>query len=264
MLYAIVAVLVLILDQGLKYYVTLNIPLNTGSVTLIPKVLSLMNIHNTGAAFGMLGGGAMRWGFVVLAVGFTGVVVWALMTGRVKSRTIRWLLVLIAAGGIGNAIDRALFGYVVDMFHFDLSFLSWFAIFNVADIAITVPGILLCIAIFFSSDGEKRAEKQEKTEKPKVVLRSRKKEPDPELKARRDAGKLYDASDTRSATASSASSMTTPPPTTRPIPSASSSTRPPNRSGRSRSPGRNRRPHRSSRNPPRPKPICPWSSSSAA
>ena len=193
MLYAIVAVLVLILDQGLKYYVTLNIPLNTGSVTLIPKVLSLMNIHNTGAAFGMLGGGAMRWGFVVLAVGFTGVVVWALMTGRVKSRTIRWLLVLIAAGGIGNAIDRALFGYVVDMFHFDLSFLSWFAIFNVADIAITVPGILLCIAIFFSSDGEKRAEKQEKTEKPKVVLRSRKKEPDPELKARRDAGKLYDA-----------------------------------------------------------------------
>lgn len=192
MLYAIVAVLVLILDQGLKYYVTLNIPLNTGSVTLIPKVLSLMNIHNTGAAFGMLGGGAMRWGFVVLAVGFTGVVVWALMTGRVKSRTIRWLLVLIVAGGIGNAIDRALFGYVVDMFHFDLSFLSWFAIFNVADIAITVPGILLCIAIFFSSDGEKRAEKQEKTEKPKVVLRSRKKEPDPELKARRDAGKLYD------------------------------------------------------------------------
>lgn len=192
MLYAIVAVLVLILDQGLKYYVTLNIPLNTGSVTLIPKVLSLMNIHNTGAAFGMLGGGAMRWGFVVLAVGFTGVVVWALMTGRVKSRTIRWLLVLIAAGGIGNAIDRALFGYVVDMFHFDLSFLSWFAIFNVADIAITVPGILLCIAIFFSSDGEKRAEKQEKTEKTKVVLRSRKKEPDPELKARRDAGKLYD------------------------------------------------------------------------
>ena len=192
MLYAIVAVLVLILDQGLKYYVTLNIPLNTGSVTLIPKVLSLMNIHNTGAAFGMLGGGAMRWGFVVLAVGFTGVVVWALMTGRVKSRTIRWLLVLIAAGGIGNAIDRALFGYVVDMFHFDLSFLSWFAIFNVADIAITVPGILLCIAIFFSSDGEKRAEKQEKTEKPKVVLRSRKKEPDPELKARRDAGTLYD------------------------------------------------------------------------
>ena len=153
MLYAIVAVLVLILDQGLKYYVTLNIPLNTGSVTLIPKVLSLMNIHNTGAAFGMLGGGAMRWGFVVLAVGFTGVVVWALMTGRVKSRTIRWLLVLIAAGGIGNAIDRALFGYVVDMFHFDLSFLSWFAIFNVADIAITVFCFVFILYILFGGEG---------------------------------------------------------------------------------------------------------------
>ena len=188
MLYAIAAVLVLVLDQGLKYFVTLKIALNEGVMRLIPGVISLVNIHNSGAAFGMLGGGAMRWGFVILAVGFTGAVVWALAARKLRSPLIRWLLVLIAAGGIGNAIDRALFGYVVDMFHFDLSFLRWFAVFNVADIFITVPGILLCFAIFFSKEEEPKEEKAPA----KVVLHSRKKEPDPELKARRDAGKLYD------------------------------------------------------------------------
>ena len=186
MLYAIAAVLVLVLDQGLKYFVTLKIALNEGVIPLIPGFVSLVNIHNTGAAFGMLGGGAMRWGFVVLALAFTAAVIWALATRKIQSPLIRWLLVLIVAGGVGNAIDRALFGYVVDMFHFELSFLSWFAVFNVADIFITVPGIALCVAIFFSRD-----EKEEKAPA-KVVLRSRKKETDPALKARRDAGKLYE------------------------------------------------------------------------
>ena len=54
MWYAIVAILILIADQGLKYWVTLNIPLDTGHVTLIPGVLELTNIHNNGAAFSIL------------------------------------------------------------------------------------------------------------------------------------------------------------------------------------------------------------------
>ena len=61
MLYAIAALLVLIADQALKYYVTVNIPLDEGVVTLIPNVMSLVNYHNTGAAFSLLsGGGADR------------------------------------------------------------------------------------------------------------------------------------------------------------------------------------------------------------
>ena len=52
MWYAIVAILILIADQGLKYWVTLNIPLDSGHVTLIPGVLELTNIHNNGAEIG--------------------------------------------------------------------------------------------------------------------------------------------------------------------------------------------------------------------
>lgn len=194
MLYAIAAVLVLILDQGLKYYVTLNIDLNTGVMPLIPKVLSLVNIHNTGAAFSMLSGGSMavRVGFVIIALGFTGAVIYALAARKIKSPAMRWLLVLIAAGALGNAIDRALYGYVVDMFHIDLSFLSWFAVFNVADVFISIGGILLCILLILPEKGGEKPEKRTEKEPSKVVLRSKKRPVAPEVRARRESGKLYD------------------------------------------------------------------------
>lgn len=165
MLYAIVAVLALLLDQAVKYYVTLQIDLNTGVQPLIPKVVSLMNIHNTGAAFSMFSGGGARWLFVILAVAITIAVVWALAKQKVKSPLARWMLVLVAAGALGNAIDRALYGYVVDMFK--LEFWKNFAVFNVADIFITVPGVILCIAICLQPEDEEKSTK--------FVLSSRKK-----------------------------------------------------------------------------------------
>ena len=70
MLYAIVALLVLIADQALKYYITLNVPLNEGVIPFIPGFMSLVHHRNTGAAFSMLSGGGARWAFVLLAVVF--------------------------------------------------------------------------------------------------------------------------------------------------------------------------------------------------
>ena len=61
MYYAIAALLALIADQALKYYVTLNIPLDEGVVAFIPHVMSLVHYRPTGAAFSMLSGGWARW-----------------------------------------------------------------------------------------------------------------------------------------------------------------------------------------------------------
>ena len=59
-------------------------------------------------------------------------------------------LSLIAGGAIGNLIDRIFYGYVVDMFMFD--FVD-FAIFNVADIFITLGGIaIIVVLLFFDND----------------------------------------------------------------------------------------------------------------
>ena len=153
MIYAIAAVLVLILDQGLKYWVTVNIALNTGSIPIIPGMLELVNIHNTGAAFGILPGGGWRWIFVVIALVFVVIAVYAIKRGLIRGAVGRWAVVGVVAGAIGNCIDRVLNGYVVDMFK--PTFLEgtvFGAIFNVADIFISCCGVLFCLYILFGSE----------------------------------------------------------------------------------------------------------------
>lgn len=148
MIYAIAAVLVLIADQAMKFWTTKNIFL--GDVTeFIPGVLNLTNIHNYGAAFSILQNA--RWFLVVITLIFViGIIV--LMTQEIiYTKMGRWTTTMILAGAIGNCIDRILYGYVVDMFEF--AFFS-FPVFNVADIFITLFGILFCIHVVLHNEPE--------------------------------------------------------------------------------------------------------------
>ena len=198
MYYAIAALLVLIADQALKYYVTLNIPLGDGVITLTPGFMSLVNYHNTGAAFSMLSGGGARWAFVVLALSFTAAVTYLIVNRKIRSNALRWTLTMVAAGAMGNAIDRAFYGYVVDMFRTD--FMN-FAIFNVADIFITLGGFTLCLAILMMPSekdqkdllyeeeyGEERPESEKNLG---VKLFSEKPQLPEDIAERRRTGKLY-------------------------------------------------------------------------
>lgn len=153
MFYAIAVVLVLIADQALKYWVSLNIDLNTGEQALIPGFIKLVNIHNSGAAFGLLGGGGWRWVFVVVALVFAVVVVYALKRNLIRGKLGRWAAVGVLAGSIGNCIDRVAYGYVVDMFKFEfLGDSRLNAIFNVADVFISCCGVLFCLYIIFGGE----------------------------------------------------------------------------------------------------------------
>ena len=154
MWYAIVAILILIADQGLKYWVTVNIALDTGHVTLIPGVLELTNIHNNGAAFSMLEH-APHWIFIIFTLVFAAIAVFCLRRNVVHGKVGRWSVVLVLAGAVGNCIDRILSGYVVDMFNF---LFVRFAVFNLADVFIVVAGIALCLhVIFYRGDGSEDA-----------------------------------------------------------------------------------------------------------
>ncbi len=155
MLYAIVAVICLILDQALKYWTSANIVLNTGSKELIPGVIHLANVHNTGAAFSMLEGA--RWFFVVLCLVFLAAVIYVLYRNIVKSQGARWALVIVLAGALGNCIDRVISGYVVDMFELSFKIFGFrFPVFNLADIFITVGGVLFCILFLLEPDEKKQ------------------------------------------------------------------------------------------------------------
>lgn len=166
MWYAIVAILILIADQGLKYWVTVNIALDTGHVTLIPGVLELTNIHNNGAAFSMLEH-APHWIFIIFTLVFAAIAVFCLRRNVVHGKVGRWSVVLVLAGAVGNCIDRILSGYVVDMFNF---LFVRFAVFNLADVFIVVAGITLCLhVIFYRGDESESAPKKPRRQRSGAV-----------------------------------------------------------------------------------------------
>lgn len=176
MLYAIIAAIILIGDQWLKYWVTVNITLSTGEAALIPGVVKLVNIHNSGAAFGLLGDASYaRWLFLGVAVLFIIVILVVLTKHLFKSRFANWCAVLALAGAVGNCIDRALYGYVVDMFK--VEFMD-FAVFNVADIFLVVACfafiIYLIVDIFKGKDDEDEYEDEYEDEKPRKAVRGSK------------------------------------------------------------------------------------------
>lgn len=152
MLFAIVAAVILIADQWLKYWVTVNITLSTGSQELIPGVVKLVNIHNSGAAFGLLDNvDYARWIFLAVTAVFV-VVIAVLLVRRVfDSRFAVWCEVLFLTGALGNCIDRVFLGYVVDMFK--IEFVN-FAVFNIADAVLVVSCLMFVIYVFFGSRGD--------------------------------------------------------------------------------------------------------------
>lgn len=140
--------LLILLDQAVKGYVIKEIPLG-GMRRFIPKVVSLTYLKNSGAAFSMLEN--QQWFFTIItliAMGSAFVYLYRHIKGSI------WLLLgltLIISGGIGNFIDRLRQGFVVDMFHLD--FMN-FAIFNVADIYLTIGvGLLLIYLLREESHG---------------------------------------------------------------------------------------------------------------
>ena len=130
MYFLLVALLVIIFDQLTKYYVVSNFYLGE-SVPLIENIFHWTYILNPGAAFGMFEGS--RWFFVVIAIGVL-VGIWY-MKDEINEGG--WMMqygaALFGGGAIGNLIDRARSGLVIDFFDFRI----W-PVFNVADIAICV------------------------------------------------------------------------------------------------------------------------------
>lgn len=134
---SIMIILIVAFDQITKYFASLK--LADGSVAkFIPGVVQFKYAENTGMAFSMLSGA--RWVFIALTVVVCVGVFYYLFSNRCKSLWLYWSLGVILSGGIGNLIDRIRFGYVVDFI--EPTFVN-FAIFNIADCAVTCGAVVL-------------------------------------------------------------------------------------------------------------------------
>lgn len=144
-LYIAAILVMIVVDQAVKHWAfTVLQPQHT--IPLIENVFHLTYIENRGAAFSMFAKFDSRWIFVALAAVITLAICYALSKKLMQTAMGSWSLVLIAAGAVGNAVDRVARGFVVDMFDFRL---IHFPVFNVADIFICVGGVLFVIYFMF-------------------------------------------------------------------------------------------------------------------
>lgn len=118
----------------------------TGRIPLIPGVLALTYAENTGMAFSLFSGRAWALGIVSLLCILAG---WLVLRRYTLGPASRAAAMLMLGGAVGNMIDRFLRGYVVDMF--EVLFVD-FAIFNVADAALTLGTALLAFTLLFRPD----------------------------------------------------------------------------------------------------------------
>ena len=149
-LFFLCAALVIVLDQFTKQLAITHLMPNEESLVLIAEWLKLTYTENTGIAFGL------SLGSPIILIVTTTLILAALFLYVVfsKNRNPGFLITfgLILGGGIGNGIDRILFGRVVDFIHVDIyqgylfgSWVSLWPVFNIADSEITIGACVLVI-----------------------------------------------------------------------------------------------------------------------
>lgn len=120
-------------------------------VDIIKGVLQLTYVQNTGAAWGLMDGWKVFFIIITSLMLIAIVFIFAITPMIKKYDAIRALLVVLAAGAVGNLIDRVMNGYVHDFIYFQI---IDFPVFNVADICVTVSMFALMILVIFKYKDE--------------------------------------------------------------------------------------------------------------
>jgi len=144
---------IVLLDRILKVYILESFTL--GEIRpLIPGLIQLTYAQNTGMAFSFLAN--HPWVPLILTPIFLLILTMLIIRDKFPCIVQRFAMVSIIAGGLANWADRILYGFVVDMFEF--TFVR-FAVFNIADIFITVGGLVFIVAYIISEICKDRAKK---------------------------------------------------------------------------------------------------------
>ena len=149
MLYYLLSILLVVIDQAVKIWVRAAIPLGQ-SIPFIPYLMDLTYTQNTGAAFSSFSG--MTWILTLVSLVCSIGIALLMRKNFFPGFWGKLSLALILGGAVGNLIDRAFIGFVTDMF--ETTFMN-FAVFNVADICVVVGGFLMVFYATFLWDKDK-------------------------------------------------------------------------------------------------------------
>jgi signal peptidase II len=161
-----VALVVFAIDQLTKWLVTGPLGLNhIGDQLVLLPIFNLTYVENNGISLGLLNATnpAGRWMLVALTTAIAiGVAVWM---GREENRTDRIALGMVLGGALGNILDRARHGYVVDFADLHFGTFRPFLVFNVGDAAISIAVVILLLRAFLTrKEPETGSGPEERTE----------------------------------------------------------------------------------------------------
>jgi len=146
-----VALIVFALDQLAKWIVTGPLGLNRlGDQLVLLPIFNFTYTQNEGISLGLLNATnpVGRWMLVAVTVAIAvGVAVWI---GREKHRVDQAALGMVLGGALGNILDRARFGYVIDFADLHFGDFRPFLVFNVGDAAISIAVVILLLRAFLT------------------------------------------------------------------------------------------------------------------
>lgn len=145
--FLIPAAIVVLVDQFTKQVFWNNFV--TGQrVDIIPGVLRITLVKNSGAAFGLFEGGRVL--FIAASLIAVGFILYLGFRLPPVERYKRFLLGLILGGAVGNLIDRVYDGAVIDFIEMGVKG-YWWPVYNVADVAVSIGAVLLLIHLLGTS-----------------------------------------------------------------------------------------------------------------
>ena len=160
--YLVASGAVFMIDQTTKAWAIRRLRFGA-DINVIPNFLNFAYAQNTGVAFSMLDnhGDSGRWGLSVLAFVAAALVLYFFWRTPRSDDRILGALALLLAGIVGNVVDRARLGFVIDFI--DVQFGSWhYPTFNVADAAICIGAGLLILDMLFSKKNQKKEQAENK------------------------------------------------------------------------------------------------------
>jgi signal peptidase II len=135
-----IATVVFVLDQLLKLFVLQGLGLQENERLIVAPFVDLVLTYNRGISYGLFqqDGEFGRWFLTAIKVGAA--VLFAIWMTRAESRLVAIALGFLIGGALGNALDRVVYGAVVDFVSLHASGWRWY-VFNLADAAI-VAGVV--------------------------------------------------------------------------------------------------------------------------
>ncbi len=151
-----ISLLIILVDQLTKLWFVNNFVLYE-QLIIIPDYFSFTLAYNTGAAFSFLSsaGGWQRWFFIGIATLVSLVLIFWMARLKQDQKLQLMAFALIAGGAIGNVVDRAVLGYVVDFILIHYQRVWYFPAFNMADMAISIGAGLMILDMLIHPESGK-------------------------------------------------------------------------------------------------------------